>query len=461
MNIFKLKGLLQNDGWLSPAYVKVSKKGKIKSISDSYNGSKPIVNLNGYAFPGFQNAHSHAFQYAMAGLAEKHQTNANADDFWSWREAMYDLALKITPDQLENIAAMLYAEMVRHGYTHVAEFHYLHHDINGNQYENKAEMGFRLIKAAKRAGINITLIPIFYQMGGFGTPPTEKQKRFISESSEQYIELVNATIEVAKCYKGASVGIGIHSLRGVKGEDIVNISKYEAFKNLPFHIHISEQLKEIEDSLKFQNKRPVEWLLDNVDLNDRYHLVHATHLTSNEVKGIAETGANVVLCPTTEGNLGDGIFPLIDFQNLDGKWSIGTDSHVSLNPLEELRLLDYGQRLISHKRNIFTSKTEGNSSVYALQQSIIAGRKAMGNYDNIYFKEGEYFNASIYNANFPLIENSSLENLTNTILYSSDSIAQLGTITNGKLVCYKGKHKKSKKIKQNFSNSISEIENRK
>lgn len=460
MNIFKFKGLLQNEEWISPAYIKVSKKGKIKSISDSYTGSKPIVNINGYALPGFQNAHSHAFQYAMAGLAEKHQISINADDFWSWREAMYDLALKITPHQLENIATMLYSEMVRNGYTHVAEFHYLHHDIDGKPYPNKAEMGFRLIKAAKKAGINITLVPIFYQMGGFGVPATAKQKRFISKNTKQYIELVNSTIEVAQFYKGASVGIGIHSLRSVKGEDIIKLSEYKDFKDLPFHIHIAEQLKEIEDSIKFQNKRPVEWLLESVELNDRFHLVHATHLTEQEVKGIASSKANVVICPTTEGNLGDGIFPLIEFQKLQGEWSIGTDSHVSLNPLEELRLLDYGQRLTSHKRNVFTSKQEGNSANYAIKKNLIAGRKAMGNYNEEYFKIGDYFNASLYTANSPLLSTSSLNNITNTILYSTDTSVQLGTITNGKLVCYKGESKNNKKIKQNFIDSISKIGNR-
>ncbi len=459
MKIYKLKGLLQNDGWICPAYVTVA-KGKIESISDSYSGPDEIINLNGYALPGFQNAHSHAFQYAMAGLAEQHKTNANADDFWSWREAMYDLALTITPEQLENIASMLYAEMVRHGYTNVAEFHYLHHNIDGKPYPNLAEMGERLVKAAKRAGINITLIPIFYQMGGFGIPANEKQKRFIAPTSEDYIKLVKATQAACAQYKGANVGIGIHSLRGVKGEDIITISKHADFKDLPFHIHIAEQLKEIDDCIDFQNCRPVEWLLKNVVLSERFHLVHATHLTTEEIKGIAKSKANVVLCPTTEGNLGDGLFPLIEYQNQEGKWSIGTDSHVSLNPLEELRLLDYGQRLISHKRTIFTNSTEGNSANYALQQSLLAGRKAMGNFSAPYFKVGANFNASVYNANFPLIATSSTENLTNTILYSTDSNAKLATITNGKLVCYKGKHIKAAKIEKRFRKSITEIGNR-
>ncbi len=460
MKIYKFKGLLQEGGWVSPAFVVVSKKGKIKSISDEYMGRDVVTNINGYALPGFQNAHSHAFQYAMAGLAEKHKLNAEADDFWSWREEMYNLALKVTPKQLENIAAMLYSEMIRHGYTNVAEFHYLHHDVDGVQYSKLAEMGKSLIKAAKRSGINITLIPIFYQMGGFGKSSTDKQKRFISSSVEDYLQLLKASKKACKSYSGANIGIGIHSLRGVKGEDIVRVSKDEKTQNLPFHIHIAEQLKEVEDSVSFQGLRPVEWILKNVELSERYHLVHATHLTEEEAEGIAKTNANVVLCPSTEGNLGDGIFPLNLFQKLNGNWSIGTDSHIGINPLEELKLLDYGQRLTSHKRNVFSSKTEGNSADFALKMNLRAGRKAMGNNQIAFFEIGTKFNASVYDADAPLLSVSSLENLTNTIIYACDSSSQLATISSGELVSYRGVHKRKNEIVAQFRESMEELGNR-
>ncbi len=460
MKVYQFKGLLQEEGWISPAFVSVSKKGKIKSISNEYKGRNVLKNINGYALPGFQNAHSHAFQYAMAGLAEKHDLDAETDDFWSWREEMYNLALKVRPKQLENIATMLYSEMIRHGYTHVAEFHYLHHDVNGNQYPKLAEMGRSLIKAAKRSGINITLIPIFYQMGGFGKSSTDKQKRFISSSVEDYLKLLKASKKACKSYSGANIGVGIHSLRGVKGDDIVKVSEHEDTQNLPFHIHIAEQLKEIEDSIAYQGLRPVEWILKNVVLSNRYHLVHATHLTTEETEGIAKANANVVLCPSTEGNLGDGIFPLDLFQKLNGNWSIGTDSHIGINPLEELRLLDYGQRLTGHKRNIYTSKTEGNSADFALKMNLIAGRKAMGNNQTDFFEIGTRFNASVYDADAPLLSVSSLENLTNTILYACDSSTQLATISNGKLVSYRGVHKNGSEIMTQFRESMEELGNR-
>ncbi len=460
MKVYRFEGVLQGKKWIEPAYVSVSKKGKIIAIESSYFGNTPVYYIQGYALPGFQNAHSHAFQYAMAGLAERHSTTDKSDDFWSWRQAMYALALKIEPEQLEAIATMLYSEMLRHGYTHVAEFHYLHHDVEGIPYKNLAEMGQRLVNAAKKTGINITLIPIFYQKGGFGKEPSKHQKRFISSSVEEYIQLLEASEIACASYKGARLGIGIHSLRGVEGEAIKEIANYNKEKKLPFHIHISEQLKEVEECIAFYGKRPVEWLLDNMEVDENFHLVHATHLTEDEVKRLAQTKSNVVLCPSTEGNLGDGIFPLIEFQENGGNWSIGTDSHVGINPLEELRLLDYGQRLITHKRNIFTDKNDGDSALYALEKSFYSGAKAMGRKVNSFFEVGKKFNASIYKKNSPLLSITSALNRACTILYSSDANMQLATISRGKLVSYKGEHLKEKQITEAFIATMQELGNR-
>ncbi len=443
--------------WLKDLLISCDEQGTILSISKNSKSTKATV-VNGYTLPGFQNAHSHAFQYAMAGLAENHPTTSTADDFWSWRNAMYKLALSVSPEQIENIATMLYTEMVRHGYTNVAEFHYVHHDKNGNHYNNLSEMGERMISAAKTAGINITLVPIFYQKGGFGKEATEQQKRFISPTIEEYLKLLEASQKSCSFYNGANIGIGIHSMRGVEPTDIAKIAK-EGPQNIPFHIHISEQLKEIEDSLAYLGKRPVEWLLENVNLTDRFHLVHATHLTDIEVKGIANSKTNVVICPTTEGNLGDGIFPLIDFQKNGGNWSIGTDSHVGINPLEELRLLDYGQRLVSHKRNIFTSENEGNSGHFAIKMATISGRKAMNNFESDFFKVGEKLNAVIYSENVPFLTNTDDERRISSLIYTSDIRANVGTIVNGKLI--NESNNNHEEIEQNFIDTIKKLGDRK
>jgi len=452
MVTYKLKGLLQNSGWILPAYVSVDDGGNIISVSSESNFSVDY-DLNCYALPGFQNAHSHAFQYAMAGLAERHSTDKTPDDFWSWREAMYALALRISPDDLEVIAAMLYAEMLRHGYTNVAEFHYVHHDKNGKSFDNLSEMGERLIAAAKRVGIGITLIPIFYQKGGFGVQPSDRQKRFISADIDAYMKLFEASEKACSFYEHANIALGIHSMRGVEPEVIKDVAK-NGRKDVPFHIHIAEQLKEVEDCINHLSKRPVEWMLENLIMDDRFHLVHATHLTQHEINGIAKTGANVVLCPSTEGNLGDGIFPLIEFQKAGGNWSIGTDSHVGLNPFEELRILDYGQRLISHKRNIFYSSEEGDSGMFAFTKTTQTGRKSMHNFEPVFFKPGEPFNAALIDFNSPLIASRNVDDLASTMLYSTDSSMQCGAIAFGKLISQEIFGEQRLKIKSEFTDTL-------
>ena len=408
------------------------------------------------ALPGFQNAHSHAFQYAMAGLAEKQTSQSITDNFWSWREAMYSLALTVNPDQMEAIATMLYAEMARHGYTHVAEFHYLHHDKNGKHYANLGEMGSRLVAAAKTVGIEITLIPIFYQKGGFGEAPNESQRRFISKTKDDYLRLLEAGKQTCTYYEHASLGIGIHSLRAVEAKDIIEI-RQSGPQDLPFHIHVAEQRKEIEDSMAFLKQRPVEWLLNNIELTNRFHLVHATHINSSEIQGIATQNANVVLCPSTEGNLGDGLFPLAEFQSQEGNWSIGTDSHIGLNPFEELRLLDYGQRLKTHQRNTFQNSSFNDSGGFAMNMWIQSGRKAMGNYATEFFKVGQPLNVCLVDASSPLLASTSFENLTSTLVYSSDSSMQQGTMVFGKRCLDPDKYSR---ISEQFSKTIAELKNR-
>ena len=372
---------------------------------------------------------------------------------------MYQLALTVDPDQMEAIATMLYAEMARHGYTHVAEFHYLHHDKKGRPYANLAEMGSRLIAAAKKVGIGITLVPIFYQKGGFGKEPNPRQRRFISPHIDAYLKLWDASREACLHYEHATIGIGIHSLRGVEPSAVAEIAK-SGPQDVPFHIHVSEQLKEVEDALQYLGKRPVEWLLENVDLNERFHLVHATHLTDAEITGIAKSKANVVLCPSTEGNLGDGLFPLGKYLDRGGSWCIGTDSHIGLNPLEELRLLDYGQRLTSHKRNTYFSGEQVDSGSYALKMATLAGRRAMGDYTTDFFAPGKALNAAIFDAKAPLLATSSMQNLSSTIVYTADARMQTGTISHGKSIVKEGNHEKSEAIVSAFRSVIKDLKNR-
>ena len=423
MKSYRFKALLQNSGLLVNAVVSVDDRGKIVSVSQaaSSNGS-----FKGYALPAFQNAHSHAFQYAMAGMAENH---AGDDDFWSWREKMFELALNLDPDEMKTIATMLYAELIRHGYSNVAEFHYVHHDKRAAPYNDLATMGEALLEAAAEAGIKITLVPIFYQKGGFGVEPGERQRRFISNSFEDYARLFEASAEACKKYENASIAVGIHSMRGVDAKEIIRAAN-DLPRDVPFHIHVSEQLQEVADSIAYLGRRPVEWLLENLDLNERFHLVHATHLTEAETESLAKSKANVVLCPSTEGNLGDGIFPLRKYQTAGGAWSIGTDSHIGINPFEELRLLDYGQRLISHKRNTFGA----NGGLFAINEATVAGRRAMNNFETEFFAIGADFDACVIDSETPLLNNLNFENLASAILYTADAAQIDETFVAGKLI---------------------------
>ena len=448
MKSYRFKALLQNQNWIENATVSIDEAGKIISISQTEKTDS--IFIDGYALPGFQNAHSHAFQYAMAGLAENHSGD---DDFWSWRETMYRLALNLNPEQFKKIAAMLYAELVRNGYTNVAEFHYVHHDKNGESYENLATTGEALIEAAQIAGIKITLIPIFYQKGGFGIEPNERQKRFISKTFEDYARLFEASAKVCEKRENANIAVGIHSMRGVDAKDILRAAE-DLPKDIPFHIHVSEQLKEVEDCIEYLGKRPVEWLLENINLNERFHLVHATHLTETETENLAKSKANVVLCPSTEGNLGDGIFPLRNYQKFGGNWSIGTDSHIGLNPFEELRILDYGQRLISHKRNTFSDENISDSGLFAITKATVSGRKAMNNFETNFFAVGADFDACIIDANAALLANVKTENLASAIVYSANASNIYGTFVKGKLI---RKDENYERIKEEFIECVKEF----
>ncbi|GAB3586907.1 formimidoylglutamate deiminase [Hymenobacter daeguensis] len=426
MTYFVFSSLLLKDGWLSPAYVGVDARGRIEYLAQEPPAGTDITvkTVEGAALPGFQNAHSHAFQYGMAGQAEQHAVGTR-DDFWSWREAMYACAETFSPEQNEQVATTLYRHLLRNGYTSVVEFHYLHHDPTGRPYANLAEMGERLVAAARTAGIKITLVPVFYQKGDFGREPQPRQRRFISPTLDDYLRLLDASRRATAHYERAQLGFGVHSLRAVEAADVL-ATHAQGPADLPFHLHAAEQTLEVERCQAHLGARPVEWLLDNLPLSERFHLVHCTHLTSDETARLARSGANVVLCPGTEGNLGDGIFSLVDYAEAGGNWSIGTDSHISLNPLEDLRWLDYGQRLIHRRRNIFA---DGASVL--VDKTFFAGHRAAGRTLTNYFALGQPLDAVVYNLSQPLLAQAGTPHLLPAIVYTADSSAILGTLVDG------------------------------
>jgi formimidoylglutamate deiminase len=297
--------------------------------------------------PGIANLHSHAFQRAMAGLAERR--GDPADSFWTWREAMYRIAARFDPDSLHAVAAQLYAEMLEAGYTRVCEFHYLHHAPDGRPYADPAAMSDALVRAARDTGIRLTQLPVLYMAGGFdGRPLSARQRRF-GFDVDGYLRLLESLR--ARQDDMLRIGCALHSLRAVPAAAMREVLAALP-EHAPVHIHVAEQVGEVQDCLALRGARPVEWLLANADVGRDWTLVHATHLEEHEIAGIARSGAVVALCPTTEANLGDGLFPMRDFLAANGRWGIGSDSHISVSPVEELRWLEYGQRLLSRHRNI-------------------------------------------------------------------------------------------------------------
>jgi len=448
---YHFKSLLLSDGWMAPAYVGIDDTGTIRYLSaDPPENLALIEAVNGLALPGFLNCHSHAFQYAMAGMAEKH-ADGTSDDFWSWREAMYQCALSLDADQIQTVATAVYIDMLKRGYTHVAEFHYLHHDKNGKPYSNYAETSVAILAAAALAGIRLTLIPVFYQRGGFGRDAQPRQRRFIFKSIDDYFRLLDDAASVVKPISTSTLGFGVHSLRAADAKDLLSIFE-QGPKEIPFHIHAAEQLKEVGDSVAFLGKRPVEWLIENMDLNERVNIVHCTHLNDKEVELLAKSRANTVLCPGTEGNLGDGIFRLSDYSQYNGNWCIGTDSHISLNPLEDLRWLDYGQRLVTHRRNTFN---DGGFSL--IRKAFICGHQAMGLKRQNFFEIDQPLDAVVYDCTSRLLTEVSNSFSLSRILYTADSGCVLGTIVNGKWIVKDSHHSEEEQIGSSFRQTLRAI----
>ena len=337
-------------GWARDVLLVWNAAGALIGVTPDAAGISGVQRVPGLVLPGMPNLHSHAFQRAFAGLTE-YRADPN-DSFWSWRELMYRFAAALTPQSLEDIATQLYIEMLCAGYTSVCEFHYVHHDPQGKPYFEPAEMALRLAAAAKRAGIGLTLLPVLYQSSGFGNKPAlAGQRRFINDVDAllRMVERLHAS--------DACVGLAPHSLRAVPPEALADAVQglHAMDAKAPVHIHIAEQQREVDDCIAWSGRRPVQWLFENASVDERWCLVHATHVDPTELHDIAQSGAVAGLCPSTEANLGDGVFPADAHLQSQGLWGIGSDSHACVDVAEELRLLEYSQRLTRQRRNVLAS----------------------------------------------------------------------------------------------------------
>jgi formimidoylglutamate deiminase len=365
------------DGWASNVLLSWNDAGQLTRVQ---SGGRPEAGARvaqGPVIPGMPNLHSHAFQRAFAGLTE-HRAEQQ-DSFWSWRTLMYRFAARLGPRHMEAIATWLYAEMLEAGYTSVCEFQYVHHDADGRPYANDAELSLALLRAAQKAGIGFTLLPVLYQTSGFGgLPPNEGQRRFI-RSTDSMLRLLDTLKPVCDA-QGARLGLAPHSLRAVPPDALREaVAGLEAIdSSAPVHIHIAEQTKEVDDCIAWSGQRPVAWLLDHAPVDARWCLVHATHMDMAEYERGAKSGAVAGLCPTTEANLGDGIFDFSAWRHHGGAWGVGSDSHATVNAAEELLMLEYSQRLGKRQRNVGASAAHPHVATALTLEAVSGGAQAAG-----------------------------------------------------------------------------------
>lgn len=359
-------------GWVEKVRFDIA-GGRIARIETGVE-PEPYDEQHGVAIPGIPNLHSHAFQRAMAGLTES--AGPGADSFWTWRNLMYRFVERLSPEDVEAISAMAFVEMLEAGFTRVGEFHYLHHDRDGTPYADLGESAARIAAAAHSTGIGLTLLPVFYAHSNFGgMAASQGQRRFINDI-DQYAKLLEASRRAIGGLDAARVGVAPHSLRAVTTQELAALVALAP--KAPLHLHIAEQVKEVNDCIAWCGRRPVDWLLDHAAVDERWCLVHATHVNAEETHRLAASGAVAGLCPITEANLGDGVFPAQEYLDAGGSIGVGSDSNVLVDAAAELRTLEYSQRLTHRRRNVLAGGVEHSSGRRLFDAAVAGGALALG-----------------------------------------------------------------------------------
>jgi len=434
-------------GWARDVRVDVA-DGAITAVTPG--APRASTHVTGFAIPGLPNLHCHAFQRGMAGLGEKR--GPSHDSFWTWREVMYRFLGKLTPDDAESIAAFAYMQMLETGFTAVGEFHYLHHDIDGAPYTDVGEMAARIAAAAHETGIGLTLLPVLYMYGGFGgAAPNAGQKRFLNDP-DRYAALHARSKEIVKGLPDARVGIAPHSLRAVTPEVLKNA--VAAHGDGPIHIHAAEQTKEVADCIATLKATPVAWLLDNIGLDQRWCLIHATHMTSDETQRFARSGAVAGLCPLTEASLGDGIFNGAEFFGQHGRFGVGSDSNIQIDAPAELRLLEYSQRLRRHTRNVFAAEGESTGArIYA--EACHGGAQAMGRSIGE-IAVGKRADIVVLDAAHPDMANGTATALDTYVFVAGERLVQ-SVVVGGEVVVTDGTHRHHDRIAARYRKAMERL----
>lgn len=452
MPAFFASSALLAEGWAQNVRLDICAAGNLQKITVG-GSAEGATRLSGPVLPGMPNLHSHAFQRAMAGLTEL-AGNPN-DSFWTWRDVMYRLVERLDPEQIEVVARQLYIEMLKCGYTSVAEFHYVHHASNGQAYADPAELALRVSSAARDAGIGLTLLPVLYSHSGFGgQPPNQGQRRFIN-STDSYLRLVERLRPLLAEQPAQQVGLCFHSLRAVTPEQINAVLAADS-SDCPIHIHIAEQQKEVSDCLTWSGRRPLQWLFEHVSVDQRWCLVHATHANAGEIRSMASSGSVAGLCITTEANLGDGIFPAVDYLAQGGRLGIGSDSHISVSVAEELRWLEYGQRLRDQKRNRLYRSDQPMIGRSLFDAAVSGGAQALGQPVGV-LEVGKRADLLVLDGNDPYIATAEGDGILNRWLFAGGDRQVRDVFVAGRQVICEGRHAAEAQTQQAFAQVLRQM----
>lgn len=407
---------------------------------------------HGVAVPGLANVHSHAFQRGMAGLAERR--GPEHDDFWTWREVMYRFLDKLMPDDVEAITAQAFAEMLSAGFTRVGEFHYLHNDVDGRAYVNPGELTDRIVAARDATGIGLTLLPVFYAHGGFGGAPAKPgQRRFLSDPDE-FARLVENGRSILRTSADAVVGIAPHSLRAVTPEELAAILPLAA--GGPVHIHAAEQVGEVADCIAWSGARPVRWLLDHAPVDAGWCLIHATHLDAAETAGLASSGAVAGVCPITEANLGDGVFPARSYLGQGGRFAVGTDSNILIDAGGELRALEYAQRLEARSRNLLAPREGVSVGAALFAGALSGGAQALGAHAGE-LQVGAVADIVALNPEHPALLERHGDDLLDAWVFAAGREAVAAVWRGGEQVVADGEHRNAGSIRARFGATLKRL----
>ncbi len=405
----------------------------------------------GIAVPGLPNLHSHTFQRGMAGLAERR--GDQEDNFWTWRQVMYHFLGVLTPDDIETIAAFAFIEMLECGFTSVAEFHYLHNAPDGRPYDNPAELAERIIAAASATGIGLTLLPVLYSASGFGGAPTTEGQRRFSNSLDRFLDLARRA-EAAADRHGLQFGIAPHSLRAVPPEPLKALLTTR--RSGPVHIHVAEQMREVEDCIAWSGRRPVEWLFDHAAVDSRWCLIHATHAKAAEIRLMAKSGAVAGLCPITEANLGDGIFPAKAYLEAGGLFGVGSDSQIEINAPGELRQLEYSQRLSRQARNVLCTRPGSSTGRELYERALAGGAQALARAAGA-LAPGKLADIVVLDSEHPNLASGSADRWLDAYLFTSPANIVRDVFVAGRHVVSDGRHRDRERIETAYKTVLARV----